>query len=380
MKLKLMKSKLWIKTAGVITFASIGSFQALANTDSDQAQTDLIPVSVQKVEYAEHAKAVISSGIVKPLLEQTLAFKVPGIISRVLVREGQKVKSGTALVQLDSEAIDAQLAKAEALFVDAQRQHKRFKTLEGQQVVSDEQSRQAQTSLQVAKADLRIARFNKKHSVITAPSSGQVLTRLVEPNELIQAGQPAFIFADAKQGWSVRLSVADIDVVKLRLGDRAKIKLDAYPAQEFDGVVSEIAGRADTRSQTFEIDIAIKKAPKLYSGLIAHAQIEPGEKQSLSKVPLSALIQANGHKGQVYVVDAMGELQLKDITIAYLDSAHAMVSQGLEVNERLIVQGGAFIRQDTRIRIINPPELEAEPESVLKPVEGIASHQLTMKP
>ncbi len=337
-----------------VVFANADSLDQLKPLADAVAKADArVPVSVQQVQFNHYAKPVIGSGMIKPLSEQSLAFKVSGIISKVLVKEGQMVKKGTVLARLESEEIDAQVAKAQAVYNDAQRQLERINSLEARQLVSDEQIRQANTALQVAKSDLRITKFNRKYSVVTAPAAGQILTRLIEPNELIQAGQPAFVFADKQNGWSVRLSVADVDVVKLALGDTATISLDAYPNRIFKGVINEIAGRANVLSQTFEIDVAIKYAPKLYSGLVAHTKIEPSQKQRLSQIPLTALIQANGQHGQVYVADASGKATLKDVRISYLDGANAMISQGIEAGEWIVVQGGAFILEGNDVRIVN---------------------------
>lgn len=350
-----------LSSAFVLSVFVLSAFASESDSTAKLEQPDTrVPVSVQQVKFNDYAKPVIGSGMIKPLSEQSLAFKVSGIISKVLVKEGQVVKKGTILARLESEEIDAQVAKAQAVYQDAQRQLERINSLKERQLVSDEQIRQANTALQVAKSDLRIAKFNRKYSVVTAPAAGQILTRLIEPNELIQAGQPAFVFADKQNGWSVRLSVADVDVVKLALGDSAKISLDAYPNRVFKGVINEIAGRANALSQTFEIDVAIKNAPKLYSGLVAHTKIAPSQKQKLSQIPLTALIQANGHHGQLYVADATGSTKLKDVRISYLDGANALVSQGVKAGEWVVVQGGPFILDDNEVRIINKTDMLTE--------------------
>lgn len=346
----------------VLMTAAISAWQAVQVSASDAPQGTALrtPVSVQQVKFDEYAKPVIGSGMVKPLSEQALAFKVPGIIEKVLVKEGQMVQKGKVLARLESEEIDAQVSKAQAVYEDAQRQLERINSLKERQLVSDERIRQANTALQVAQSDLRIAKFNRKYSVITAPAAGQILTRLIEPNELIQAGQPGFVFADKQNGWSVRLSVADVDVVKLALGDKAKISLDAYPNQTFKGVINEIAGRANALSQTFEIDVAIKNAPKLYSGLVAHTKILPSQTQTLSAIPLTALIQANGQYGQVYVANASGDTQLKDVSIRYLDGPNALISSGVKNGDWVVVQGGPFILEDNAVRIVNIGDMLSE--------------------
>ncbi|MEH6345304.1 MAG: efflux RND transporter periplasmic adaptor subunit [Bermanella sp.] len=313
-----------------------------------------VSVSVLPVHFSATAKKVVASGSVRPISEQVLAFKTPGFIDQVLVREGQYVKKGELMATLVLDEIDAQVAKASAVLDDASRQLERITALKGRQLASDERGRQAQTSVQIATADFTIAKFNRRHAVIRAPADGRVLTRHIESHELIQAGQKAFVFADEQQGWSVRLSVADIDVVKLKLKDKASIQLDAYPGQVFNGYVREIAGRSDARSQTFEVDVLLDKAPRLYSGLIAHTQITPSFTQSLAQVPLTALIEANGVHAQIYVLNTKHEAVLQNIKIAYLNGQYAMVSSGVVEGDKVVVQGGPFILDGSAIAVRDP--------------------------
>jgi multidrug efflux system membrane fusion protein len=342
-----------------VGFLGLLSVQALAN---EQLDLD-VPVSVSAVHFKAVAKPVVASGSIRPISEQALAFKVSGFVDKVLVREGQYLKKGEPMAILVLDEIDAQVAKARALLDNATRQLARISTLKGRQLASDERNRQAQTSVQVATSDLQIAKFNRKHAVIHAPANGRVLTRHIETHELIQPGQQAFVFADEQQGWSVRLSVADVDVVKLQLNDQASIKLDAYPGKNFSGHIREIAGRADIRSQTFEVDVLLNKAPRLYSGLIAHTQITPSHTQSLAAVPLSALIEANGIHARIYVLDQENLASLRSVNIAYINGAYAMISSGVLEGERVVVQGGPFILDGAAIAIHN--ELDQNPIQIL---------------
>lgn len=331
------------------------SFTAFYAEQSLASKTGIVPVSVQTVVFEEVSRPIIASGPVRPISEQSLAFKVSGIVGQVFVKEGQVVKKGQPLAKLILEEIDANVDKAEAILSDANRQNDRITTLTGQNMMSDQQKRQAETALEVAKADLRIAKFNRKYAVIRAPENGRILTRNIEPNELVQAGQKTFVFADDSKGWSVKLAVVDVDVVKINLNDRARIKLDAYPNRVFTGVVQEIAERADIHSQTFEVDVMFAKdqLPKLYSGLIAHTDITPSYKQTVTKLPLSAFIQANGQQGSVYLVSSASTVKLQTVKISYLSGTYAMITSGLKEGDRVVVEGGPFIVKGTEILILN---------------------------
>ena len=334
------------------------AFLSLAVTADEiiaEAGDHIVPVNVMSVVFEDVAQTVIASGPVRPVSEQSLAFKVSGIVGSVLVKEGEVVKKGQVLAKLLLEEIDANVAKAEAVLADAKRQKDRFTTLTGRNMASDQTNRQAQTALEVAKADLRIAKFNQQYAVIRAPQNGRILTRSIETNELVQAAEQAFVFADEKQGWSVRLSVADVDVVKLKLNDHAQITLDAYPNRVFSGLVREISGRADVHSQTFEVNVMFKgdQLPSLYSGLIAHTGIIPSAKQTVAQLPLSAFIQANGKRGSVYAVSGDSNVELKMVDIAYLKGASAMITTGLKEGDRVVVEGGPFIVKNSKIAILD---------------------------
>lgn len=339
------------------------SASANAEEPIDVNIMNTVPVSVISTHFKEVSKPVVTSGLVRPVSEQSLTFKVGGIIERVWVKEGQEVKKGQILASLIMDEIDATVEKEQAVYKDAQQQLARISDLKSRQLTAEQLRQQAKTAVDIAHSDLKIALFNKKYSVITAPEDGLILTRSIEPHELVSSGQDAFVFADRKQGWSVKLAVADIDVVKLALNNTASIRLDAYPKQIFQGKVVEISGRADSHSQTFEVDVILaptnsQSAFQFYSGLIAHTEITSSHTQQLAEIPFSALIKANGSTGTAYVVNPQGQAILKTVTIAYLSGNTVMVKGGLEEGEQVIMQGGQFIAKGSNIRIINPVNID----------------------
>ncbi|MGR6873149.1 efflux RND transporter periplasmic adaptor subunit [Pseudomonas sp. HK3] len=311
-----------------------------------------VAIKVAPIEFANHAKVVVASGVVRPVSEQTLSFKVSGIVKTVAVKQGQLVKKGQLLAVLELEEMNAQVAKAQAVLTDSKRQLERLTALEGSQLTSDERIRQIRTSVEIAQSDLRIARFNRKYAQIHAPADGRILSRHTESNELVSSGQPVYVFADDDQGWSVHMAVADVDVVKLNIGDVADIKLDAYPGEKFRATIREIAGRAHSRTQTFEVDLILQTQRRLYSGLIAHTQITPSIQTLVAKIPMSALIQAHGQDATLYVIDEQGHAQLKTIKLAYIDTHFAYIESGVSDGDQVVIEGGPFINNGKDIAIV----------------------------
>jgi multidrug efflux system membrane fusion protein len=245
----------------------------------------LLPFSVVAQDTTVYTEVVKQQAFVQPIhtsgvlvnpSEQTLAFKTPGLVARVLVREGQSLRKGQVLAELDKSEIDAEVAQARALLKEAQRAEERLHKLFKTSVVPLDQLQSAQTSVEVIASRLKIAEFNQRHATIEAPSNGVVLKKQIEPNEIVNAQRPAFIFAEEGKGWLIRVGLNDRDVVRVREGDSADIVLDAYPGQTIAASVSEVAAKASDGTGTFEIEVRLQpQKHRIFSGMVGRVTIEP---------------------------------------------------------------------------------------------------------
>lgn len=323
----------------------------------------IVPVEVASVHFQQYTKALRISGLLENKSEQTLGFKVPGLVSRVYVDDGDYVKRGQLLASLDLEEIDAQVNKAKSVLKNAQRNLQRFESLQGQNALSMDQLQAAETRMDVAQSDLTVAQFNRRHAVIKASESGRILNRAIEPNELVQAGQPAFVFAAKKSGWVLRTGITDKDVVRMRLGDKAELNFDAYPNQQFIAVVSEIAGRADARTQTFGIELRLdnkkQQSHPLLAGFVGHGRIYPTHQDKLALIPLTALLSAEGKKGNVFIVDDQNKVHLSAIHMAFIEGDKMAVISGLKEGDRIVTQGVSYLSEGRSVTIKKDDQLKA---------------------
>lgn len=315
-----------------------------------------LPVEVMEAEVVDYARNIHISGMLENKSEQNLAFKIGGLIRKVKVDEGQWVKQGQVLASLDLEEIDAQVAKAESVLANAERNLARFQSLQGSNALSVDRLQQAETQVDVARSDLTVARFNQRHAVIRAPSAGRILKRFIEPNELVATGKPAFLFASTKTGWVLRAGVTDRDIVRLTLNDKAQVRFDAYPDQLFDAEVSELAGRADA-TQTFEVELRLSgknqqgEAKTLLAGFVGNALIEPSQHQKVSLLPMSAMVKGDRGGVDIYLVDN-GKPVMRHVRLIGLDGEHLVVS-GLNSGDQVIVAGAPYVQPGRELKIMN---------------------------
>jgi multidrug efflux system membrane fusion protein len=347
----LMNSLMTVIGFSWLVFLSVNSLSLHAD------QTSSVPVEIVSAHYSEYAKAIRISGLLENKSEQSLGFKISGLVSKVYVDEGQFVKKGQLLAVLDLEEINAEVSKAKSVLANSERNLKRFQSLQGKNALSLDQVQSAQTRVDVASSDLTVAQFNRRHAVIKAPEAGRILNRALEPNELVQAGQPVFVFAPKKTGWVLRTGIIDKDIVRTQLGDKAELYFDAYPNQQFQAIVSEVAGRADAKTQTFEIELRLESASKekgkrnLLAGFVGHGRVYPRQKERLVLLPLTALLRADGKQAEVYVLDENDHAHLRLIEVAFIEGSRMAVRTGIEEGERIVIQGAPYLSEGRSVAI-----------------------------
>ena len=308
-------------------------------------------VEVVQVQYQDYAKPIRTSGILSYKSQQTLSFKTAGPVQQLTVNEGDRVSSGQLLASLTLEEIHAQVDEAEARVAMARNNLNRFTKLHKNNVVSLEQFQSAETDLAVSESKLRIARFNLKYSSIKAPSKGLVLRKFVETNELVNAYQPVLLVADTDQGWVIRTGVTDEDIVRLKKGDKASIQFDAWPNEQFQGTISQLATLADDNTGTFEIEITLPDSQnKLRSGFVGKVAITPSEKKKVVLVPVESVIRIQNKRADVFIYESSTKrVQTREISLDFLEPGFIASSQGLIEQETLVTLGAGLLRNGEQV-------------------------------
>ncbi|MBN1183163.1 MAG: efflux RND transporter periplasmic adaptor subunit [Bacteroidales bacterium] len=313
--------------------------------------TEIVPVKVYKVQNQTILYPIRCSGMLSAQLQSKLSFKTGGVIEKIFVKEGEKVRKGEIMARLNLSEIDAGVKMATSGYEKAQRDFERAQNLYNDSVATLEQYQNAKTALQVAQSNFEIARFNKAYSVISAPSSGKVLKKLAEESEVIGAGHPVFLFASTESSWIVKTSVTDKDIVHIKMGDSAHINFDAYPNEIFKAKVSETGTMADPYTGTYEIELTMLHNPeKMTSGFIAKAEIYPSYSKILPVVPHNALIEGNELTAYVYVLKDSIPVRTK-ITIDKIMDEGLAVKSGLKEGDVVITEGLHYINNGCKLKI-----------------------------
>jgi RND family efflux transporter MFP subunit len=315
------------------------------------------PVRAAAVESAAVANRVRAVGVLAPRDEVRLSFKVGGVVQRVFVDAGDRVRAGQILATLEQAEVNAAVRQAREAVQKAERDLERGRRLRADEVATEEQVQDLATAYNVARADLDAAAFNARFSRIAAPSDGVVQQRLAEENELVQGGQPVLVLGSTESGWIVRTSLSDRDIVRVHVGDTATVSFDAFPGKEFAGRVTQVASASDPVTGTFDVEIEVTaNGERFVRGLVAKATLqlaEPEAEGDRTIVPVSALVEADGSRATVFVVDSSGRVaRRKEVTVGPIVGDRVIIVSGLRDGDRVVTDGAAWLDDGEAIRIV----------------------------
>ncbi|MEM8584412.1 MAG: efflux RND transporter periplasmic adaptor subunit [Bacteroidota bacterium] len=323
--------------------------------DSAEQRQTAISVRVISPSASEEPFPIMAGGIVGAKQEANLSFKVGGIIDRVYVREGQRVRTGQLLAKLKTTEIDAQVAQAGEAVAKRERDLERVRRLLADSAATRTQLQDLETALAVAQRDLEIAGFNQQYAQIFAPGPGRILMQFAEGGELIGPGMPVYRMAsEGRNDFVVRVGVTDRDYVNIALGDLAELKLDAYPGETFQARVSELAAAADPRTGTFMVELTIDpKGLVLRNGFVGRVEIFPSQAPAYVRLPIEAMVAGQGRQVQLFYVDDNGLAKSHHVNFDRLGDDYLTVGiDQLAGIDQIVTDGAAYLQVGDTLNIL----------------------------
>lgn len=340
------------------------------------------PVTFAKVERLDLTSKVSANGRIDAQRKVDLSANVMGQIVNLAVREGDVVKKGDFLLQIDQKQLAASAQGAEAsmraMFSDrdaaranlaeAQRIYERARTnFEGKIIPAAELDR-ARTSMdaaranvnaieqriQQARANVTAARDTLSKTTMTAPMAGIITSLPVEEGEVAvigtmnNPGTKLLTIADMSVVEAV-MEVDETDIPTVKVGQRATVTVDAYPNKTFDGVVTEVGSSPMTGSSgagadavNFEVKIQLTNPPAgVRPGFSASADIITGTRGKAIAIPIQALVvrEKPGTKGTdeegVYIHDA-GKAKFAAVKTGLAGDTNIEILSGLTAGQQII--------------------------------------------
>ncbi len=337
-------------------------------------------LQVQRIQMQNVADELEAPGNVIAVSTAQIAARTMGTVMSVAVREGDSVKRGQMLAQLDERELASRrnaaqaalqgatagvaqarnaLAAAQAQADVMQKTYDRYAYLKEQKSVSPQEfdeitakQQAAQASLEQAKAGLRQAEAGTSqaeseagaaqdvasYARITAPFDGRVIRRTVEPGSLVSPGMRLFVVEDTSR-YQLEVTLPGEAAGSAEKNAAVRVNLDALAEKTLSGKVAEIEAGADPASHTLKARIDLPKNSGVQSGMFGRAFFAQGEKRALL-IPTTAILSRGQLRG-IYVVDNAGLIHWRVVTLGKTAGNQMEVLSGLNDGEVVVTHPGS---------------------------------------
>ncbi len=298
-----------------------------------------------------------------------LAFRIPGTVQAVLVREGDVVEEGQVLAELDPTDYEISLKDRQATYDRASNDFDRAKELVKDGFISRTDYDQKEGEYKSAEAALDAAKQDVKYTKLTAPFGGTVAERYVEQAEEVNAKQNVLAIQDENR-LEMKVDVPENIVSRIdRAGRMNKdnqvpvyATFDAAPDQRIDLVFKEVATRADAATQTFAVTF-LMVAPKgvtILPGMTAKVVADLGSVQKTNAkyyLPVSAVTADAGLEPFVWVIDELTMTVSKQrVEVGGMSGWNIEVESGIEPGSRIVTAGVGYLAEGMQVRLMEQLE------------------------
>lgn len=313
-----------------------------------QASVAPIPVKVIKVRLQSISDKIESVGTLLANQSIEISPELPGHVSKILFKAGDRVKKGEPLIQLDDSINQANLKSAEAELALSQSMFARTQWVVKKGAQAKEALDHARADLKEKEAAVAVSKVNLKKMTLVAPFDGVIGARNISAGEYVSVGQGLLTIVD-KNELRVRFSVPERYFARLRLGQVVTVETEAYPGQQFQGHVDYIAPYVNATTGSVELEAVIPNADgRLSPGLFVRIEQRVGIEKNTPVIPEDSLVPSLEGEHVYKVVD--GKAVDTKIKVGARFNGKVQVLSGLSVGDVVVVAGQDTIKDGSAVR------------------------------
>lgn len=361
-----------------------------AKQDANASQSS-VPVEVAAATHAPISASYSGTAALEAEHEADVVAKASGVLLKLYVEEGQHVKAGELLAQIDPSSAANQLAQSEAQLKKAQATYERASKAIKRQLIPQQEYDGDLYDMQAQVAATKSAQLQLSWTRITAPISGVISKRMVKQGNLVQANQAIFHIVDMNP-LTATLNVPEREIGTLKAGQPVKLNVDALPGKQFAGSIERIAPVVDAASGTFRVTCLFDNTKAgneiLRPGMFGRVDIVYDQRRDALVIPRSALMDEDGETA-VFVVE-QGKAKSKPVDrkvkpkpgdavaaepakpaqpvlvakrrtvqIGYADGDRVQIVSGLKPGDRVITLGRDAVRDGSEVQVLAPSPVNA---------------------
>ncbi|MFQ6037116.1 MAG: efflux RND transporter periplasmic adaptor subunit [Candidatus Aminicenantales bacterium] len=365
-----MKKDRWMMalSASLIFFLMFACRPPEATEVREDEPTAAAPVKLYRVKRQRISEKLSFTGVIEAWKKVNITPDIGGKIAKIYVQEGDFVKKGELVAEMDTRTIRLQLEQAEAGFAvaeanykDAKRNMDRMERLKKENAVSEQQYEQvrlafeaAEAQLQQARAALNLARHNLDVSLMKAPFNGIVASKNAEEGDVINPMMGGFSptsgvltlmdFSRVK----IEIDVSQEDIAQIKKGQEAFLRVRALPEKVFPGRVTLVNLTADPLTKKFRVQIMAENPDLLLKpNTFGEVILEVSTREDALVIPQRAIIENR----YVFVAQENNTVVRKEVRLGLQNTEMAEVVDGIEEGDLVVVEGNFGLEDGASIKV-----------------------------
>lgn len=343
----------------LVTLTAVGCGGGDRPTAPADARTPM-SVEIGVAALVEMPRITEATGSVHAWSRVSPGTKIMGRIERVPVREGDRVRRGEVLAELEKRDLEAAMEQAKAAVVmaetnleNAAAQYRRMTDLHERGSVTDKNFEDASAryhvttaAVQQARANLAAAEVALSYAEIRSPVDGWVIARMAEPGNMTAPGQPLFTVEELSRV-KVIAKVPETDVVGVEEGSPVTVDVEVL-GETWDLEVDRVIPSGDPRSRTYQVQVILPNPDgRLKAGMFARATFPAGSREAVG-VPAGSVVRRGQLEG-LFVVDDDSRARLRWVRLGREAGDVVEVISGLQAGERFVVDPPTGLSDDSPV-------------------------------
>lgn len=323
-------------------------------TEEEEDEVDRVPVELAAAARADLPSVFQATGTLTAERTVDLTAKVGGQVTTLRVEEGDWVKSGQVLLEIDHREQRLLVEEARVRAETAKLELERMENMAARGLETDRKLEEAKQAFEVNQAQYELAKVRLSDHVVRAPFGGRVTTRQVELGATVQAGASLVGLADIDP-MEVELFLPERVVTRLEVGQPVEIRPDVAPDQTLVGEVARIAPIVDATTSTVKVTLRVTDAgDKARSGSFVRCAVTTDVRHGVVAVPKKALV-AEAGATYLFVAEA-DSVRRVEIETGYHDRERIQILEGIADGDDVVVVGQGGLRHGSRIEVLPGPD------------------------
>ena len=340
----------WILLLSLTGLISACNNQSPDDKDNEEKEAIAIPVESGVVLIGTISAFFPSTTTLESEQEASVVAKVGGIVEKYFVEEGDFVKTGQPLVQLETDRLQLELKRSAANLNKLKNDLKRTRAIYKKNLVSSETFEKLKFEYDSQNAAYELARLELTFATVVAPIDGVISSRHVKVGNMIRLNEPVYHITDFDPIHAV-IYVPEKELYKIKKNQIALVQVDANAESTYQGFVKRISPIVDADSGTFKVTVEIADPEKnLKPGMFGRIQVIHDVRESALLIDKKALI-TEDDQTSVFVIRDNHAFKTT-VKTGYIDDKKIEILSGLKEGEVIVTTGQNSLRNDALVEVL----------------------------